>query len=226
MIWIILNILNNAPFYKLLTCINLYRAYYDFINIFNPTIFYLLIGVLILAIPYLILSLYLGIYFLIKYIKRKRKVLKTILLSLVLAFSLLISLKTLPLTSEYIIKVNSRIDEIEDAEVRDFVQKEIKGNPYITYIEITQELLGDYKASVHYFDKWFKTENTYLSNGKLAHNNAKDITNINIIISIIVLITTMIFYNYFCKYIVEEYKQLIYMNDEEKKVDLSKKIKI
>ena len=34
-IWIMLNMLNDDPFYKLLDKINIYRAYYKFINIFN-----------------------------------------------------------------------------------------------------------------------------------------------------------------------------------------------
>ncbi len=210
-IWIMLNMLNDDPFYKLLDKINIYRAYYKFINIFNPTILFLLIGTMIISIPYLITSIYLGIVILVKYIKKKRKLTKIMLLSFSLIVILCITVKFFPLTGRYIIKVNSKVNMIQNTEIKKFVEANIRNNPYITYIEINRGFPDDYNVKIHYFNILFKTEEAFLSDGdySFVHDNSINVTNINTIISIIFLITNMIVYRYFCKYLIEDYKEMI-----------------
>ena len=59
---------------------------------------------------------------------------------------------TFSLTNNYEIKVNSKINEISNIEVRNFLKKEIDGNKYIYVIKIRQSFPDDYNVQIHLND--------------------------------------------------------------------------
>ena len=182
-------------------------------------IFELFLYILIYEIPYLIIayvvtSFWLGIIFLIKYIKKKRNIVKTILFSCSIILLLLATLKILMFTGDYVIKVNSRVDEISNPEISKFIKSTVSGNPYIINIEISEDAYYRHETKINYFDKWFQTEKfiTYGDlisySGNSISDYAKDIRFQNSIISVILLIILMVLYIYFCRYILKEYNIL------------------
>ena len=182
-------------------------------------IFELFLYILIYEIPYLIIayvvtSFWLGIIFLIKYIKKKRNIVKTILFSCSIILLLLATLKILMFTGDYVIKVNSRVDEISNPEISKFIKSTVSGNPYIINIEISEDAYYRHETKINYFDKWFQTEKfiTYGDlisySGNSISDYAKDIRFQNSIISVILLIILMVLYVYFCRYIIKEYNIL------------------
>lgn len=106
--------------------------------------------------------------------------------------------------------MNSKVEQISNIEISEYIKKNITGNPYIRYIGMSKDFFGDYNIEINYFDKWFtsKKGSASYNNEKLLLNNAKDMTNQKNIIIIILLIITIILYIYFCKYIIKEYYQL------------------
>jgi len=180
----------------------------------KSAIYLFLALILITPIPYIIISIYIGSNILIKYIKQKRNIVKTVVLSCLLILLTLIILRCMPYT-EYIVKVNSKVDNIANIEISELVKKDIKDNSYITYIEITPQFFEGYTVKINYFDKWFGTQTSSYSGNpdefdfsNILDNYAVNITFIKNIISIILLITMIIIYIYFCKYIINEYKIL------------------
>ena len=221
-IGIILYMLNNEPFSDWLSSMKIYQTYYSFINFLTPVLAFFIVGTLILLIPYAIVSTWLGVIFLIKYIQKKRNIVKTLLLSFSLILLLFTFFKVFPFTSEYIIKINSKVDQISNITISEYVKENVRGNPYIINIKISRNLSDEYNSDeyiikINYFDKWFKTKEEVLAGSNyylLEH--AENLTNQKIIISVILLIITIILYIYFCKYIINEYYQLI---NKEKEID-------
>lgn len=179
---------------------------------------YLMI-ILIPGMPYLLIayvgtSLWLGIIFLIKYIKKKRNIVKTILLSCSIILLLFATLKVLIFTGDYVIKVNSRVDEISNPEISEFIKSTVSGNPYIIDIEISQDISYRSKVEINYFDKWFETKEFQIGSGFVPSNDnnifdyAENITVQKRIISIILLMLIIVLYVYFCRYIIKEYNIL------------------
>lgn len=226
--WIILEMFNQEPLSTLLINLKIYNFYYIFINAFSPTILYLIIGISFLVIPYLIIVIYLGIVFLIKYIKRKRNIIKTIILFAGLIVTLLVAIRAFPMTSRYIIKVNSKVENISNSAVKEYIKENIKGNPYITYIEINRGFPDDYNVRIHY--NFLKTQNAFLSDSDstFVENNAINVTNISVLITIIALIMNIVLYIYFGRYITLEYK---YLSDNielniDKEYSIKKSVKV
>ena len=104
---------------------------------------------------------------------------------------------------------------IQNTEIKKLVEANIRNNPYITYIEINRGFPDDYNVKIHYFNILFKTEEAFLSDGdySFVHDNSINVTNINTIISIILLITNMIVYRYFCKYLINDYKEEVEIHE-------------
>ena len=193
-------------------------------------IFELFLYILIYEIPYLIIayavtSFWLGIIFLIKYIKKKRNIVKTILLSCSIILLLLATLKILMFTGDYVIKVNSRVDEISNPEISKFIKSTVSGNPYIINIEISEDAYYRHETKINYFDKWFETKEFQIDSGFVPSNDnnifdyAENITVQKRIISIILLMLIIVLYVYFCRYIIKEYNIL---TDTESNENLAK----
>ena len=73
---IILYMLNNDPFSDWLISIKIYQIYCSFSSFIKPVLAFFIVGILILLIPYTIVSIWLGANFLIKYIQQKRNIVK------------------------------------------------------------------------------------------------------------------------------------------------------
>ena len=179
---------------------------------------YLMI-ILIPGMPYLLIayvgtSLWLAILFLIKYIKKKRNIGKTLLLSCSIILLIFAILKVLVFTGDSIIKVNSRASQITNPVISEFIKNSVSGDPYIINIEISEDAYYRHETKINYFDKWFQTEKfiTYGDlisySGNSISDYAKDIRFQNSIISVILLIILMVLYVYFCRYIIKEYNIL------------------
>ena len=155
---IILYMLNNDPFSDWLISIKIYQIYCSFSSFIKPVLAFFIVGILILLIPYTIVSIWLGANFLIKYIQQKRNIVKTLLLSSSLILLLFTFIKIFPFTNEYIIKINSKVDQISNITISEYVKENIKGNPYITNIKIsaTQTNAIFYDEIVHN-DGWDST---------------------------------------------------------------------
>ena len=221
-IGIILYMLNNEPFSDWLSSIKMYQIYYSFIKFLTPVLAFFIVGTLILLIPYTIVSIWLGVIFLIKYIQKKRNIVKTLLLSFSLILLLFTFFKVFPFTSEYIIKINSKVDQISNVTISEYVKENVRGNPYIINIKIIRGFPNDYTIKINSFNKWFKTENeTFTDDAEFLLAYAENITNQQIIISVILLIITIILYIYFCKYIINEYYQL---TNREKETETDKNV--
>ena len=205
-----LSLFNNEPYSDFLRNINMYSAYQNISNSIISIIILLIFGMSYLIIPYIVISFWLAVVFLVKYIQKKRNIIKPILLTISLILLLFVILKTLLFSDDYIVKVNSRVDQISNIEISEYIKKNITGNPYIRYIGISKDFFGYYNIEINYFDKWFTSKKASASynDEKLLFDNAKKITNQKDIIIIILLIITIILYIYFCKYIINEYYQL------------------
>ncbi len=212
-----MSLMNKIDFLEILTDLSIYKIFYNIIDkMFVPVTFI----IFIIAIPYLIIFIILIIILIIKYIKFKEKKKKqiitiTTLLILTICF-ILKGVTTFSLTNNYEIKVNSKINEISNIEVRDFLEKEIDGNKYVYVIKIRQGFPDDYNVQIHYKDITNKIEYAFLSDSDydFIERNAKDITNELTIRSIILILVGDLFCIYLLKYVLKEFKRITMVNDK------------
>mgnify|MGYP005798738495 CR=1 FL=1 len=212
-----MSLMNKIDFLEILTDLSIYKIFYNIIDkMFVPVTFI----IFIIAIPYLIIFIILIIILIIKYIKFKEKKKKqiitiTTLLILTICF-ILKGVTTFSLTNNYEIKVNSKINEISNIEVRDFLEKEIDGNKYVYIIKIRQGFPDDYIVQIHYKDITNKIEYAFLSDSDydFIERNAKDITNELTIRSIILILVGDLFCIYLLKYVLKEFKRITMVNDK------------
>ena len=212
-----MSLMNKIDFLEILTDLSVYKVFYNIIEkMFVPVV---LIGVII-AIPYLIIFIISFIILIIKYIKfkgKKKKQIITITALLILTICFTIKgVELFPLTNDYEIKVNSKINEISNIEVRDFLEKEIDGNKYVYVIKIRQSFPDDYNVQIHYKDITSKIEYAFLSDSdyEFIERNAKDITNELTIKSIILFLVGDLFCIYLLKYVLKEFKRITIVNDK------------
>ena len=216
-----MSLMNKIDFLEVLTDLSIYKIFYSItIKMFIPVI----LIVVIIAIPYLIIFIISIIILIIKYIKfkgKKKKQIITITALLILTICFTIKGKELfPLTNDYEIKVNSKINEISNIEVRNFLKKEIDGNKYIYVIKIRQSFPDDYNVQIHYKDITNKIEYAFLSdsNYDFIERNAKDITNELTMKSIILILVGYLLCIYLLKYVLKEFKRITIINDKTNEV--------
>ena len=216
-----MSLMNKIEFLEILTDSTIYLILYSImIKIFIPVI----LIVVIIAIPYLIIFIISIILLIIKYVKfkgKKKKQIITITALLILTICFTIKgVELFPLTNDYEIKVNSKINEISNIEVRDFLKKEIDGNKYVYVIKIRQSFPDDYNVQIHYKDMKNKIEYAFLSdsNYDFIERNAKDITNELTMKSIILILVGNLFCIYSLKYVLKEFKRITIINDKTNEV--------
>ena len=211
-----MSFIDKIDFLKILTDLAIYKIFYDTINaMFIPII----LIVVIIAIPYLIIFIISIIILIIKYIKfkgkKKRQIITiTALLILTICFTIK-GVALFPLTNDYEIKVNSKINDISNIEVRDFLKKEIDGNKYVYVIKIRQGFPDDYIVQIHYKDITRKVEKAFLSdsNYSFIEKNAKNITNVLTIKSTILTLVGDLLCIYLLKYVLKEFKRISKVNE-------------
>ena len=211
-----MSFIDKIDFLKMLTDLTIYKIFYNIINaIFVPIISI----VVIISIPYLIIFIILIILVILKYIKfkgEKKKEIITIVVVVILTICCVIKgVASFPLTNDYEIKVNSKINDISNIEVRDFLKKEIDGNKYVYVIKIRQGFPDDYIVQIHYKDITRKVEKVFLSdsNYSFIEKNAKNITNVLTIKSTILTLVGDLLCIYLLKYVLKEFKRISKVNE-------------
>ena len=218
---ITINLMHKINFLEILTDLSIYKIFYNIIDkMFVPVTFI----IFIIAIPYLIIFIILIIILIIKYIKfkeKKKKQIITITTLFILTICFIIKGASLfPLTNDYEIKVDSKINEISNIEVRDFLEKEIDGNKFVYVIKIRQGFPDDYNVRIYYKDITNKVEYAFLSdsNYDFIERNAKDITNELTMKSIILILVGYLLCIYLLKYVLKEFKRITIINDKTNEV--------
>lgn len=219
-IFSIMNLMNTTEYSKILIDLNIYRPFYITLNFITNLAIPLFLIIFFIAIPYLIVSIILCIVFLRKYIKyngeKKNQIRKIIILGILTTCLVIRGVSLFPLTSQYEIKVNSKIDEISNTEVRDFLKRELTGNKYIYKIEIHQGFSDDYNVKIYYQDTIRKVTNSFLSDNyyDFINRNAKDLTNELIIKSITLTLIGDILCIYSFIYVLREFKKISIIKNE------------
>lgn len=180
-------------------------------SVFLPLIFI----VILIAMPYLIVSIFIAIIFIINYIKykgeKRNKIIKTIILFILILLLLAYGLHLLPLTNQYEIKVNSYASQYSNSAVRQFLLKELDDDYYVYKVEIRQAFLGDYNLDIYYRDNnETKIESAFLSdsNYDFVESNAEDLTDSLTVKSILLMLLGDALYIYFLVYILKEFKRI------------------
>ena len=180
-------------------------------SVFLPLIFI----VILIAMPYLIVSIFIAIIFIINYIKykgeKRNKIIKTIILFILILLLLAYGLHLLPLTNQYEIKVNSYASQYSNSAVRQFLLKELDVDYYVYKVEIRQAFLGDYNLDIYYRDNnETKIESAFLSdsNYDFVESNAEDLTDSLTVKSILLMLLGDALYIYFLVYILKAFKRI------------------
>jgi len=215
-----MNLMNSMEYAKILIDMDMYTPFYNILNIITQLAIPIFFFMLLAAIPYLIVCIILCIIFIRKYVKfkgeKEKQIIKIILLGILTIYLTIKGISLLPLTSEYEIKVNSKINEVSNIEVREFLQKELKGNKYVYKINIRQGFPDDYVVQIHYQDATRKVEDAFLSDYDydFINTNAKNITNELTIKSIILTLVGDVLCIYLLIYVLKVFKRISTINKE------------
>ena len=167
-----------------------------------------------ISIPYIIISIVLAVIFIIKYIKFKGKklfkIVKTVILGVAILVTWIYGLDSIALTSKYEIKVNSKVNEVTNVEVKELLQSELENNQYVYKIIISAGFPDDYYVKIYHKDSGFKIADAFLSHNdyEFVHENSKNITNICNIKALLSILLGNILYIYFIVNILKEYKRI------------------
>ena len=190
----IMSLLNTMEYYPILNNMNVYKEFYNVLNIVSSMTLPIIIICFIGAIPYLILSGIVFIFFIIRFIKYKDKnIVKSFLIFILLVLTIFLIIKGIniyPLTGRYDLYINSEISKIVNNEVKDFVTEQMKeydGNNfsnrilkkdyYIYRIEIKSSFPDDYTGIVYYNDTIDKEKKIFISDSNGIMKYTKDRTN-------------------------------------------------
>ena len=190
----IMSLFNKMEYYTILKDMNVYKEFYNALNIVNtmalPIFFLGFIGM----IPYLILSGIVFIFFVIRFIKNKEKDLgKGIFIGILLIISVFLIIKGViiyPITGRYDLYINSEISKIANNEVKEFVTEQmkeydgknlsnkiLKKDYYIHRIEIKGSFPDDYNGTVFYRDIIDKEKKIFISDSNVIMKYAENRTN-------------------------------------------------
>lgn len=213
----IMVLVDNIEFLEVLTDSAIYLTIYSTIS---KIIFPLILIVAIIAIPYLVIFAISIIALLIKYIKfkgeKKKQIITILILGILVIFLITKGIITFPLTRNYEIKVNSKIDAISNTEVRNFLKSEIDGNKYVYEIKIRQGFPDDFSGKIYYKDEIKKSKYVFLSDFdyEFIERNLKEITNVLEIKSLILTFVGDLICIYLFKYVLKEYKRISEVNQK------------
>ena len=213
-LFFMMNLLNTTEFSKLLINMNIYQTFYHLLNNMKYMAISVFIVDLIIIIPYIIISIVLGIIFIIKYVKykgeKKKQIIKTIILGILTIFIIVKGISIIPLTSKYEIKVGTNVNSISNLGIKSIIKERLEGNPYVYKIEITRSFQNEYNMEIYYQDVIKKVYHTLLSDSyqDFINSNAKDVTNILTIKSILTITLGNILYIYFVVHVLKEFKRI------------------
>jgi len=210
----IMQLMNTSEFSKILIDIKIYPIFYDILNFVDAMAILLFVVAYFICIPYIINSIILGSIFIRKYKKfkgeKKRKIIKTVILCVIIMLTIIKGISIYPMTSQYEVTVNSKISVVSNVEVRKFLEDRIKADKYIYKVRISRGFPNDYNVKIYYKDIVNKVEHTFLAGEEAGFINtdAKELTNTLAIRSIIIMTLGDIVYVYFLVYILKEFKRI------------------
>lgn len=226
--------LNTLEYSKILIDANLYTGFYKILNIVNSFALPLILLAFFFAIPYLSISIIVFIYFIIRYIKYKEKNTKKMIIllsTLGLAIFLLIKgITTYPMTGTYETNINSKISEISNIEMKDFITEKMKvynngiaysnkvleEDYYIYNIIIKQGFPDDYDGVIYYKEDGIKKEKRIFvgdDKSSFIRNNMQDKTNELSIKGIFLLVIGDILYIVFIAILQKVLKRIVKNNE-------------
>lgn len=209
-----MHLMNTTKYSKILIDMNIYRTFYITLNFVTQMAIPIFLIMFFIAIPYLIVFLIISVFFIRKYVKyngeKKKQMIKIIILCILTICFVIKGVSLLPWTTKYELKVNAKVNEVSNLEIRELLQKEITGNKYIYKIEIIQGFPDDYNVNIYYQDTTKKVERTFLSDHyyDFINRNTRNITNELTIKSIIVTSIGNILCIYFLIYVLKEFKRI------------------
>ena len=189
----IMNLFNTQEYSKILINANIYSTFYKILKAVNLTIIPVIVFILIIAIPYLIISITVFVFFIRRYIRYKDKKLNKLLIILTTfilsIFSLIMGTINYPIFGRYEIIVNSKMSEISNAEVKDFIiekmgkrsgneysTKSIEKDYYIYNVIINDSFPNDYDGVIYYKDGIRKEKKISLNNTDFVRANTQNRT--------------------------------------------------
>lgn len=211
-----MNLMNMPEFSRVLIDMKIYQYFYNILNNVSKMALHIFVIVSFSAIPYSIISIVLGIIFIKKYIKykgeKKKQIIQTIILGTIATFIIIDGITLYPMTQEYEIAVNSRINNVSNLEVKEFLKTRIEGNKYVYKIKIRRSFPDDYDVTIYYRDIIKKEKETFLSDSysdfEFIKTNATDSTNTLAIKSILLTTIGEALYICFVIYILKEFKRI------------------
>lgn len=209
-----LNAINGTQVSKMLIDMNIYQIYYDILNTVSAMMIPMLLTILFMSIPYIINSIILAKIFIGRYKKyngeKKSTIMKTIILAVITLITIISGIFLYPMTSKYEVKINSKISDITNIELRELLEDRMKTDKYVYKIKISRGFPNDYNAKIYYRDIIRKIQRTYLAGEEAGFidTDAKELTNMLAIKSIIILTMGDILYIYFLVYILKEFKRI------------------
>ena len=190
----VMSLFNSMEYYKILDNMNLYSGFYNILNVVNSTalitIFFAFIGI----IPYLIISAIVFIFFTIRYFKYKNKKIHKALFSsimlIIAVFSVIKGVSIYPITGRYELNINSKISEISNNEIKEFITEKmkvyngveyssriLKDDYYIYNVKISSSFPDDYNGVVYYEDNGKKERKISIYDGDKIMKHTENRTN-------------------------------------------------
>lgn len=215
-IFFTMNLMNKLEYSKILIDANIYQGFYKILNIVVAMALPILACMVISVIPCIIILILLCIFYVRRYMqfkgKKKNKIIAILGLMILTSYLIIKGFSIYPLSGKYEINVNSKISEISNIEVKEYIGKYLKEDYYIYNIEIHHSFPDDYNGVINYKDIVKQEKRIFLSDSgedyEFIKNNAKDRTDEYTIKSIIMLLVGDIIFIIFVIFTLKELKRI------------------
>ena len=202
----VMMLFNSIDHSKILINANLYNGFYDTFNFLSAMLIPLFFIAFFGAIPYIVFSIVVFVFFIIRYIKYKnRNIIKMIISLLVFGIVVFLVLEGIIICTKpgkHELNINSKISEISNKEVKTFITEKmtahygsesynriLKEDYYIYDVIVYHDFRDTYKGVIHYEDNG-KTEKSIGINGRtdFINNNMIDKSEENMIKAVLLWI--------------------------------------
>lgn len=215
-IFFTIHLMNTQEYSKILIDANMYQGFYKILNIITTMALPILVCIVISIIPYLIISILLCIFYIRRYIQfqgeKKNKIIAILGLIILSSYLIIKGFSMYPLNGKYEIEVNSKISQISNVEVKEYISTYLKEDYYIYNIEIYHSFPDDFDGVIYYKDIVKKEKSIFLSDSgkdyEFIKNNAENNTNEYTKKAIIMLVTGDIIYITFIIFTLKELKRI------------------
>lgn len=215
-IFFTMHLMNTQEYSKILIDANMYQGFYKILNIITTMALPILVCIVISIIPYLIISILLCIFYIRRYIQfqgeKKNRIIAILGLIILSSYLIIKGFSMYPLNGKYEIEVNSKISQISNVEVKEYISTYLKEDYYIYNIEIYHSFPDDFDGVIYYKDIVKKEKSIFLSDSgkdyEFIKNNAENNTNEYTKKAIIMLVTGDIIYITFIIFTLKELKRI------------------